>query len=104
DVSDRLHVISLQFGDPSEDHDLIVRAQSRKNLIVYGRTTAIVGGIRGSWRLHEPVDARTAALMDIPFDSDGAPGDEGVPLTGQFRLGDFALLGRFLDTIAGGDG
>jgi hypothetical protein len=103
DVRDRLHVFSLQFGDPAEDHELITRAKSRKNLIVYGRKSAVVGGVRGDWRLHEEVDGRTAALMDIPFDSDASdPDKDEAPLTGEFRLGDFKWLGRFLDTIAGG--
>lgn len=102
DVRDRLHVFSLQFGDPAEDHELISRAKSRKNLIVYGRKSAVIGGVAGAWRLHEPVDGRTAALMDIPFDSDASDPDrdEGA-LTGEFRLGDFNWLGKFLDTIAG---
>jgi hypothetical protein len=102
DVRERLHVFSLQFDDPLPEHDLIVRARSRKNLIVYGRKRAVVGGVDGEWRLHEQVDQRLASLMDIPFDSDaGDPDDDDPVLTGAFRLGDFKWFARFLDTIAG---
>jgi hypothetical protein len=102
DVRERLHVFSLQFSDPPPHHDLIVRAKSRKNLIVYGRKRAVVGGVEGEWRLHEPVDRRLASLMDIPFDSDaGDPASNDSVLTGGFRLGDFKWFARFLDTIAG---
>lgn len=105
DAHERLHVFSLQFSDPPEDHELIVRAKSRKNLIVYGRKRAVVGGVGGAWRLHEPVDDRLAPLMDVPFDSDAADPEEHEPVrTGAFRLGDFIWFARFLDTIAGGDG
>jgi len=104
DVRERLHVFSLQFSDPAESHELIVRAKSRKNLIVYGRRRAVVGGVAGEWRLHEPIDHRLAALMDVPFDSDAADPDKDKPiLTGAFRLGDFKWLARFLDTIAVGN-
>lgn len=102
DVRDRLHVFSLQYVDPDEDHELMVRARSQRNLIVYGRRQAIVGGVAGEWRLHEAVDVRLAPLMDIPFDSDAADPTADLPaLTGAFRLGDFAWFARFLDTIAG---
>lgn len=102
DVRDRLHVFSLQYTDPDDEHELMVRARSQRNLIVYGRRRAVVGGVAGAWRLHEPVDARLAPLMDIPFDSDAADPTTDTPaLSGDFRLGDFAWFARFLDTIAG---
>jgi hypothetical protein len=53
--------------------------------------------------LLEPVDAPTAELLDVPFDSDAQP--EDVPaITGRLRLGDFAWFSRFLDEIAVNDG
>lgn len=106
DVRDRLHVFSLQFSDPPEDHVLMIRAKSRSNLVVYGRQHAVVGGVLGKWRLHEPVDGRLAPLMDIPFDSDAyLPDHSDEPdLSGAFRLGDFKWLARFLDTIVGNGG
>ncbi|MBB2991075.1 hypothetical protein FHR72_002548 [Mycolicibacterium iranicum] len=105
DVRDRLHVFSLQFADPADDHDLISRAKGSSNLVVYGRRRAAVGGVTGEWRLHEPVDRRLAPLMDIPFDSDASlPGDDKPSLTGSFRLGDFKWFAKFLDTIVGNYG
>jgi hypothetical protein len=105
DTRDRMHVFALQFGDVPDDHILMQRARSRPNLLVYGRTQAVVGGVVGEWRLHEPVDGSTADLLDIPFDSHAvAPDDDGPGVTGEMRLGDFYWLGRWLDTIAGGDG
>ncbi len=105
DIKDRMHVFALRFSDVAEGHVLMQRARSRPNLIVYGRTRAVVGGVPGDWRLHEPVDGSTAALLDIPFDSHAVePTVDGEGVTGELRLGDFYWLGRWLDTIAGGDG
>lgn len=100
---ERTHVIALQHEELSDDHQLIKRAESRHNLVVYGPKTALIGGQRRPWRLLEPVDAPTAELLDVPFDSDAQPKD--VPaITGRLRLGDFAWFTRFLDEIAVNDG
>lgn len=103
DVRDRMHIIAMQFADPPPDHELVKRAERRHNLLVYGPTTAIVGGVSGQWHLVEPVDERTAGLLDVPFDSDAEPAVDKAPVTGRFRLGDFYWFGRFLDQIAGTD-
>ena len=63
-----------------------------------------MGGLTAPWRLTEPVDERTADLLDIPFDSDAKPRKDEVADTGRFRLGDFYWFGRFLDRMAGADG
>lgn len=100
-IKDRLHVVSLQFGDVAEDHVLHVEAERHKNLLVYGRSRAIVGGEPGRWLLHEPVDRAMAGLLDIPFDSDGSESlEEEAMLTGAFRLGDFVWFGAFLESFA----
>jgi hypothetical protein len=70
---------------------------------VLGPSTAIVAGRRGEWLLQEPVDSRTAELLDIPFDSDAAPEKDDVARTGRFRLGDFNWLARFLDSMPRSD-
>lgn len=100
DVRDRLHLVALQFTDPSPQHVLIRRAVTRKNVLVYGPTRAVVGGVMGEWRLSEPVDQRTASLLDVPFDSDAAVGPETAALTGRFRLGDFNWFSRFLESLS----
>jgi hypothetical protein len=102
DTQPRVHLVAIQFTDPSEDDELTRRALRRQNLLVYGPSIAIVGGTRGAWRLIEPVDDRTAGFMDVPFDSDAEPEPLTAPLTGQFRLGDFQWFAKFLDGIAGG--
>jgi hypothetical protein len=101
ETRERLHVFALQHSDPAGEHELLKRAASRRNLLVYGPTSAVVGGVVGSWRLSEAVDDRTAGLLDVPFDSVAAPEADAVAVTGRFRLGDFHWFGRFLDEIAG---
>jgi SIR2-like protein len=96
----RLSVVALQHSDPAEDHDLVKRARSHPNLLVYGPQQGTVGGETASWRLTEAVDNRTADLLDIPFDSDAKPGADEIADTGRFRLGDFAWFARFLDTLS----
>jgi hypothetical protein len=103
DLQPRVHVVALQFDDSPLDGDLARRAQQQQNLVVYGPSRAIVGGVAGEWRLLEPIDGATAGLMDVPFDSDGVPDPNEAPLTGRFRLGDFNYFARFLDEIAGTD-
>jgi hypothetical protein len=104
EVRDRTHLVALQFEELSDGHDLIRIAKRQHNLIVYGPKTAVVRGNRAGWRLIEPVSDPTKQLLDIPFDSDAEPDSDKVSLTGRMRLGDFAVLARFLDSIAGNDG
>jgi hypothetical protein len=100
ETHERMHVVALQFSDPDEGGDLVRRAKRHRNLLVYGPSSAVVGGEFGKWRLTEPVDRRTAQLMDVPFDSDAVFDDEKA-LQGKFRLGDFVWFARFLDGMAG---
>jgi hypothetical protein len=99
----RLHVVVLQHSEPSQDHELLKRSLRHPNLLVYGPQHATVGGVTAPWRLTEPVDERTADLLDIPFDSDAMSNDDEIANTGRFRLGDFYWLGRFLDRVTGTD-
>ncbi|MFP4554571.1 MAG: SIR2 family NAD-dependent protein deacylase [Actinomycetota bacterium] len=101
DTQPRVHLIAIQFADPTDHDELTRRALRRKNLLVYGPTRAIVGGTVGEWRLLEPVDNRTAGFLDVPFDSDAEPEPLSASLAGKFRLGDFNWFARFLDGIAG---
>jgi SIR2-like domain len=98
----RLHVVVLLHSELDKDHELIKRSLRHSNLLLYGPQGATVGGITAPWRLAEPVDERTADLLDIPFDSDAKSADE-VADTGRFRLGDFYWFGRFLDRVTGAD-
>lgn len=103
EAHDRTHVIALQFEDLDEGHELVRRAASRRNLLVYGPTTAVVAGALRPWVLSDPVDDRTAELLDIPFDSDAAPDVDSVATGGRFRLGDFTYFAKFLDSVSGGN-
>ncbi len=97
---ERTHVIALMYDEVADDQEPV--RQGRHNLSVLGPKSAVIGGIRGPWRLLEPVDRRTADLLDVPFDSDAQEGDEPA-LTGRMRLGDFAWFARFLREIAAYD-
>lgn len=101
DERKRTHVVSLQFGELPDEHELIRRARQRANLLVLGPATAVIRGSRAPWRLLEPVDDRTADLLDVPFDSDAEPARDVVGLGGKFRLGDFQWFGRFLEGVVG---
>jgi hypothetical protein len=100
-VHDRVHVIALMYEDLGEDSELVRHCNNHRNLIVYGPRFGVVGGERLEWRLSDPVDRRTAGLLDVPFDSDFSPEMESTSLTGRFRLGDFNWFARFLDQISG---
>lgn len=97
---ERTHVIALMYAEVADDQEPV--RQGRHNLSVLGPKSAVIGGIRGPWRLLEPVDRRTADLLDVPFDSDAQEGDEPA-LSGRMRLGDFAWFARFLREIAAYD-
>lgn len=94
----RAQVVALCFNDPDPTHDLVRR--SLRNLSVYGRRHAVVGGLRAEWRLVEEIDARYAGLLDGPFEPDAVPDPKEPALSGTFRLGDFSRFARFLDAIA----
>ena len=40
---ERTHVVALQFEEPPENEDLMKRALRRRNLLVYGPKSAVVG-------------------------------------------------------------
>lgn len=101
DSRDRAHIFALQFEELTDNHPLIARATSLPNLLVYGPETAVIGGVRAPWQLNEAVTDRTAALLDIAFDSNAAPEPEQTATLGRFRLGNFAYFADFLTSLAG---
>ena len=100
DTRERMHIVALQHSDPPAASDLHQAALRRANLLVLAPNTGIVGGVLGSWQLSDPVDDRTAELLDVPFDSDAVPERDELAVSGKFRLGKFEWFGRFLDQIA----
>jgi hypothetical protein len=99
EIRPRSHLVAFMHSDPDPTSDIAKRAGASANIIAYGPTKAIVGGLVGEWRLREPVDSGSASLLDIPFDSDAQVDPHTPSLTGKWRLGDFEWFAKFLDTI-----
>ena len=99
------NIIAFQFQDLEENDLLVDAAVRRSNLTVIGPNAGVISGTWGSWQLTQPVDNRTCAFMDIGFDSNALPEDEGSPaaasadLEGRMRLGDFNWFCRFLNAM-----
>jgi hypothetical protein len=95
----RPHVIALQYADPIEGDTLDARARRQPNLMVLGPSTAIIGGVKGDWKLH---DSKLATTFSDAFSPDPPP-EAGVPApgTGKFLLGDFAKFTDFLASLSG---
>lgn len=100
-----VNIIALQFHDLKEDDDLVNIAVRRPNITVIGPNGGAISGIWALWQLIRPVDNRTAPFMDIAFDSNALPEDEGsaaaaaADLRGRVRLGDFNHFCRFLNAM-----
>jgi len=94
----RTHVYALQFEELAEDSVLIKRAYQRSNSIVVGPKTGVIGGRRAAWAPSEP-----PSFMDGVFELKemGSPGG-GVANTksGLMKIGDFARLCRFLESMS----
>lgn len=93
------HVVALCYSPLTEDDSVVKAAMQRKNLMVLGPNSAVIGGVYGDWRLTQPVDGKTSAFMDTLFDSDAAPEPEDVSLTGTMRVGDFNRFTEFLAAL-----
>lgn len=100
-----LNIIALQFHDLTENDDVIKVAVRRSNLTVIGPNGGVISALWGLWQLTQPVDNKTSSFMDIAFDSNALPEDEGSPaaasadLRGRMRLGDFNYFCRFLNAM-----
>lgn len=97
EANSRLHVFALCYEDHDARHTLLEEALRRGNILVLGPTQAIIGGQRGTWKLHDhgPGAERVKGIFEL--DTDEA-------LTGQMTIGDFNVLCGLLDAIAGGHG
>lgn len=99
------NVIALQFEELKESDEIVQVALRLSNLTVIGPSGGVISGVRGSWKLTQPVDHKTSSFMDAGFDSNALPEDEGSPaaetedLKGRMRLGDFNWFGRFLEAM-----
>ncbi len=95
----RTQLFALTFTELQEDHPLVQAAKRQPKISVFGPDTAIIRGQRGKWQLIEPINDKTAAFMDIAFDSDAAPDESTPSLTGRMRLGDFNSFCSFLASM-----
>lgn len=99
------NIIALQFQDSDENDGLVRAAAQRSNLTVIAPNGGVISGAWGLWQLNQPVDNKTCSFMDIAFDSNASPEDEGSPaatsadLHGRVRLGDFNWFCRFLNAM-----
>lgn len=102
------NVVALNFGELTDNDELVKAAIKRRNLTVIAHNGGVVSGVWGTWQLTQPVDNRTYSFMDIAFDSSAAPEEESSPaagssdLTGKMRLGDFNWFCRFLNMMGVG--
>ncbi len=99
------NIVALQYGELSEDDDLVKVACQLSNLTVVGPNGGVISGKWGEWQLSQPVDNKTAIFMDTAFDSNALPEDKGSPaavspdLMGKMRIGDFNWFCRFLNSM-----
>lgn len=102
------NIISLQFQELHVTEELVKTAMRRSNLTVIGPNGAVISGLWGTWQLAEPVSRKTSSFMDVAFDSNAVPEDEGssttssAELKGIMRLGDFNWFCRFLRAMGPG--
>jgi hypothetical protein len=99
------NVIALQFQNLEENSPLVEAAIRRSNLSVIGPNAGVITGEWAPWQLTQPVDNKTSSFMDIGFDSNALPEDEGsaavdsADLKGRMRLGDFMWFCRFRNAM-----
>jgi len=90
----RTHVYSFQFEELADDHDLIRRAFTQRNLIIIGPKTGMIGGRRAQWRLDEP-----AQFVDIAFELAPKTEADPQPKNGLMKLGNFVNFCKFLHSM-----
>ena len=92
----RTHVYSLHYIDPAESSEIVKRALQRRNIVVVGDKTGIIGGRRAPWMPDE-----AAAFPSGEFEiKEEAPPSGGEPVKfGLMKIGDFARLCSFLRSM-----
>jgi hypothetical protein len=90
----RTHVYALQHGEHEETTDLIKRAYQRRNMIVVGPDTGVIGGRRGTWR-----SEKDHSFAKSFFDG---PTTGGSTSAGKMKIGDFSRFCDFLSSMMAG--
>jgi hypothetical protein len=98
------NVITLQFGELSQENQVVKWATERTNFTVIGANGGVIGGRWGTWQLLNPVDEQTHSFMDIAFDSDASKPDSSQASieegrSGKMRIVDFNGFCDFLSTM-----
>ena len=83
-------IFAFQFRVLDEEQAVISMAMSRPNLSVYARDGAIINSIEGQWESGQPSNEEWRDIRQTFW----KPSSDGQP--GEFLLGDFAMLARFL--------
>ena len=98
----RTHVYALQFAEEGDESELVKRSLQRRNLVVIGPETGIIGGARAVWS--DPAEpASVSAAFEVPRAAEEV-GNEGedenaVGLPGRMKIGDFSALCTFLSSM-----
>ncbi len=98
----RTHVYALQFDETDHDTELVKRALLRRNLVMIGPETGIIGGVRAAWASpaepasigaeFEAASAATEARVAAETQNGGAQG-------GRMKIGDFSSFCGFLASM-----
>ena len=83
-------IFAFQYKTLSEEEAVTSMASSRPNLSVYARDGAIINGVSGRWEPGQPPNEEWEAIRQTFWH----PASEAN--SGEFLLGDFAKLSRFL--------
>ena len=83
-------IFAFQYKPLAEEEAVASMARSRPNLSVYARDGAIINGVAGRWEPGQPPNEEWEAIRHTFWKPDTENGG------GEFLLGDFAKLARFL--------
>ena len=98
----RTHVYALQYKEHNDDEDLVKRSYQRRNMIVVGPQTGIIGGTRAIWGLADG-QAYVEAAFDMTEDAQEPQGRSNVGHmhsgVGKMKIGDFGCFCDFLASM-----
>jgi len=88
-------VVAFQFGKLEDSQGAVELALQRPNFSAYAQDAAVIYGVRGRWRLDKFDDREWLEIRNTYWRSKETE-DAGAEDTGEFTLGDFRWLARFL--------
>ena len=92
----RTHVYALQYGEQGDDADLAKRSYQRRNMIVVGPDTGIIGGRRARWGLAEGHTFVEAAFEVTTKQQESQGGSNAAGTPDGFRPDEDRRLRLFL--------